>query len=101
MPDFYSITTPQSVEATVDLFRHAIDYRNTHKQESKTVALFIFNTTFGSPLDKNLEDIRFEFGALEAPGSPEVAMDLDEFEDRLWERLAVIVSKASPEKVGL
>jgi len=43
--------------------------------------------------DGDIEMIRNEFGALEAPGEPEDNEDPDEHRDLFWERLLRIVEK--------
>lgn len=78
-------------------FSRAIEYRENHKKESGKIAQFVFDTTHKSRLgelfDDDIEFLRNEFGALEAPGLPPDKMTGDEYVDCLWGRLEVMVEK--------
>jgi len=96
MRTFYHTPDPRTLDDVVCLFRDAIAYRTAHKDESIKVARFVFDATcpilheadFGS----DIERIRFEFGALEAPGCPEDPnLSLMDSDDRLWSRLQKMV----------
>jgi hypothetical protein len=89
--------TPDDVRR---FFREAIEYRQTHKDESERIALYVFDMAheprLGFPLPDNLKAIRYEFGALEAPGWPEDdSVDPDEFIDSLWSRLSALIERGS------
>lgn len=59
----------------LDYFVDAINFRNSHKDQSTDIATQVFNRTHATmlpfTLSKEAERLRFEFGALEAPGMPE------------------------------
>jgi hypothetical protein len=102
MKSFYETTIPTTQDEVLFFFQEAIRYRESHKDESEKIALFVFDTThqsrLGVYLSSDLEQIRYEFGALEAPGQPEGDDDLDQFEDRLWKRLGLMIEKVQNEK---
>lgn len=83
-------------------FNEAIEYRDAHKQESRKIAIFVFDNTHPAitniPLNDDLERIRFEFGALEAPGSPEADIDRDKYDDKLWRRLSDMISETNKKR---
>lgn len=78
-------------------FQHAIAYRENHKDESEAIAQFVFDATFEGKLDTQLspalENIRYEFGALEAPGISDKDEENKVCEDKLWQRLLKIIKR--------
>lgn len=80
-------------------FLAAISYRNVHRAESTAVARHVFDRThpasLGFPLTRTQETIRFEFGALEAPGTPNIPGETQtSFEDACWNRLRRMVKQS-------
>lgn len=77
----------------LDYFIDAIQYRNAHKNESAAVAMHVFDRThpkgrLSFPVDSEIEQLRYGFGALEAPGMPEDdEKDPDEYIDDVWQLL--------------
>lgn len=63
------------------------------------IARFVFDvtheTTLGIPSNDDIQLIRQEFGALEAPGLPEDNSDPEAYEDKLWARLRSTVEEKS------
>jgi len=81
----------------LDFFIEAIQYRIAHKGQSVEIAVHVFDKTHPSslsfPWNKVLDELRFEFIALEAPGMPEDDnKDPDEYDDELWRRLLFLVN---------
>lgn len=74
-----------------EMYRDAIEYRFRHKDQSRQIALHCFDITRsnnGVKYSADIERLRYEMGALEAPGMPEDDnLDPDEYDDRLWSRL--------------
>ena len=102
--NFQKLVRLQPIESEIDLIRFygaAIDFRNVHKEHSADIALYVFDATnqtaelhFHPAAD--LVAIRYEFGALEAPGTPnDPDMSYQDFDDMLWERLHQLVKAAS------
>lgn len=62
----------KSVRNILDLYIEAISYRENHKHQSKQIARFVFYVVHFDrilfELLEELEILRYEFGALEAPG---------------------------------
>lgn len=88
----------KSEEELIKFYIYAIDYRNRHKDQSTNIALFTFNASHPSRLpfvlSEGLTSIRFEFGALEAPGMPEDnTISIEDYDDQLWDRLLKLVRK--------
>jgi len=90
----------ESEDDLIDFYLNVIDYRNKHKDDSATIAIEVFNKTHPAnllfPVSDSLKSIRFEFGALEAPGIPDAdseysEMSLEDFDDMLWERLRKMI----------
>ena len=81
-------------------FEYALGYRELHKEESGEIARFVFDMTHddttGLKLDRDLAQIRDEFGALEAPGQSD--LDAKNYVDTLWARLSEIVNESSKKK---
>lgn len=85
----------------IEFYEVAIAYRSSHKNESETIARYVFDCTF-SFVEKSSRlawgqeviKLRYEFGALEAPGRPpeESTDNDDEYVDRLWLRLTKLVT---------
>lgn len=102
MKSFFQPPTLENVEDVLHFFLHAIEYRGSHKSESQKIARFVFDATYQAkiemPFSQGLERIRYEFGALEAPGQPDDDGDPDVFVDQLWDRLRLIIEKISNEK---
>jgi hypothetical protein len=83
----------------LDYFIEAIQYRIAHKDRSVEIAVHVFDKTHPSHVSfswgKALDDLRFEFIALEAPGMPKNDdKDPDEYDDELWQRLLILVNDA-------
>lgn len=98
--DNYDFKTNRDI---FSFFNRAILYRNNHKEESGKVARFVFDTThkskLGSLYSENIDSIRNEFGALEAPGRPADNSDLNEFIDHLWDRLRLIIEEGKKRSI--
>ena len=99
MKSFLQSFPLQTQDDVLNFFQEAIVYRETHKSESEEIARFVFDATHRTkinvPLSTELEKIRYEFGALEAPGQPEDNSDPNIFVDHLWSRLHLITKKIS------
>lgn len=97
MKDIYDMPTPSTPKEVVDYFLSAVEYRNSHKSQSIEIARYVFDVThesrIGFHLSEKLERIRYEFGALEAPGTPDGGEDVMSYDDRLWERLAAMINE--------
>lgn len=95
MKFLYEPVTLTSRDEILSFFTKGLIYREENKHESERIARYIFDTTHQSqlqiPLSPDLEQIRVEFGALEAPGLPENDEDINAFTDSLWERLQRMV----------
>lgn len=78
----------------------AIHYRNEHKDQSTGIAMHVFDMThpqgmLSFPVSQEVEGLRFEFGALEAPGMPEDdEQPVENYDDMLWTRLFNLIDKA-------
>jgi len=98
----YDKTNLQTADDIIGFFKSAIEYRKFHKEESEKIACFVFDNTHETkikiPLDEELEKIRYEFGALEAPGQPEDDMDEADYIDTLWSRLSSIIDKVNEKR---
>lgn len=94
---FYHSPVLKNEDDVLRFFQHAIAYRENHKDESEAIAQFVFDATFEGNLDTQLspalENIRYEFGALEAPGTSDKDEENEVFEDKLWQKLSQIVKK--------
>ncbi len=82
-----------------DFFDAALEYRGQHRKYERALALYVFNVTRSVEsmewYVKQLDDIRHEFAALEAPGlSDDPTHDAETYANSLWERLEYIVDKA-------
>ena len=82
----------KSEEELIKFYISAIDYRNGHKGQSADIAQFVFDASHSSNLpfesSEELTSLRFEFGALEAPGLPENnTISIEDYDDQLWDRL--------------
>jgi hypothetical protein len=97
--------SPQTPDDVLLIYQHAIAKRNQAPDRSRALALDAFNEThplrcaFAS--NDALNELRFEMGALEAPGSPPEGsgMSQQEYEDRLWTRLERLV-EATARQLG-
>lgn len=99
----FEIKKQHSIEGVLDFYLAVITYRKVNKQLSHDIALWAFNTI--TPQDTSfvwpewLKKIRFEVGALEAPGTfdgdnvPKRCADQVSFEDFLWKRLEDLLLK--------
>ena len=99
MESFYSLPTLKSDDDVLRFFKTAIEYRNSHKSEYGKIARFVFDSTHrlavGIELNIDLERIRAEFIALEAPGMPlDDNLSPEVYDDRLWKRLESMVDAA-------
>lgn len=78
-------------------FAEAIRIQELHPEDSEFIAREVFNRTHPSLLsfqpDEELLWLRDEFGALEAPGLLDDDSDPDEYRDKLWQRLKILVNK--------
>lgn len=83
----------------LDYYIDAIQYRNAHKDESTEVALHVFRRTNPNGMlsflaSKEFQGLRYEFGALEAPGwSDDETKSLEESEDEAWDYVFGLVNK--------
>lgn len=77
----------------LNYYSDAIYYRNAHKSESVDIAVHVFDRThpkgrLSFPISAEVDRLRDEFGALEAPGMPEDdEKDPDEYVDEVWQLL--------------
>jgi hypothetical protein len=84
----------------LDYYVAAIEYRNDHKDQSAKIALHAFRRTnpkgmLSFTADEKLERLRYEFGALEAPGwSEDETKNLEESQDEAWKYVLNLVEKA-------
>lgn len=89
-------------EGVLDFYKEVLNYRTSHKARSEEIARFSFDATYSisndTTIDEIIKEIRYEFGALEAPGQSSDGMCQAEYVDSLWERLSVLVDKARNEK---
>jgi len=80
-------------------FGDAVVYREMHKSQSIDIAEHVFDFSHAQlmltfPISKRIDDLRSEFGALEAPGSPnDDNKDVKEHIDDLWARLGLLIDK--------
>jgi hypothetical protein len=90
-----------SDEGVLNFYKSVLKYRDLHKDRSEEIARFTFDSTFEVSsrlaIDEKVKKIRYEFGALEAPGSLDNVPD-GEYVDMLWARLAGLVDDAKDEK---
>ena len=81
----------------VDYFAEAIRIREQHPDQSEAIARQVFDNTHPALLSfevsQQIQIIRNEFGALEAPGLPDDDTDPDVYRDHLWQRVKKIVNK--------
>lgn len=80
----------------LNFFLSAIEFRNSHSQQSRNIALRVFNKTHELSkiftIDEKLRELMYEFGALEAPGSPDnQEISLKEYDNKLWSRLLELI----------
>ena len=89
-----------SESEALDYYSDAIQYRNTHKDESVEIALHVFRRTnpngmLSFPVSEAFERLRYEFAALEAPGwSEDETKSLEESQDEAWDFVLDRVNKA-------
>lgn len=88
----------ESEDEVLDYFRVALQARAQSREASCEIARTVFTTTSIEFLDftpsEHLSRLRYEFGALEAPGLENQDSDelqAKEFEDKLWRRLEGLV----------
>lgn len=99
MEQFYDAPVIKSDEDTLRFFKKAIEYRNNHKSEYDKIARFVFDNTHqlitGIKLDGDVDSIRAEVIALEAPGMPlDNTLTPEVYDDYLWRRLEAMVDSA-------
>jgi hypothetical protein len=73
-------------------------FRKSHRHIEKELAQYVFlksnETRSLVPFNSTMDDITFEFAALETPGeSGNPTVDSLDFADRLWNRLDSVVNK--------
>ena len=87
-------------QQVVKLYRAAIATRNLLPRDSSKIAIITVNATHPSKLNfkpsDDLEKLRFELGALEAPGdfstyTEHTFVNQEEFEDFLWDRFSKLI----------
>lgn len=84
----------------LDYFAAAIQYRNAHKNESADIAMHVFDRTHPRgrltfPIGAEIDRLRDEFGALEAPGMPDNdTQSFEDHEDEVWLRLLNLIEDA-------
>jgi hypothetical protein len=89
------------IESDKDLYNFwlaSLAFRKSHRHIEKELANYIFlksnETRKILKFDPTIDDIIFEFAALETPGqSGSDAVDPADYADRLWNRLESIVNK--------
>jgi hypothetical protein len=95
---FYSSPFIRTDADALRFFKMAVKYRGGHKDEYSKIARFVFDSTHqmitnvepGSDVDW----LRLEFIALEAPGMPQDDnTDPDKYVDGLWLRLDKMIDK--------
>ena len=102
MQQIYEKADLSTNEGVLDFYKEMLNYRTLHKACSNEIARFSFDTTYvissDVKIDERIKDIRYEFGALEAPGQPDDDMYEDGYVDSLWARLSGLVDKVRNEK---
>lgn len=97
-------TNLNNQQQVLELYQVAITARNLSPEDSTKIAILAFDATHPSNLNfqpsNDLEKLRFEMGALEAPGDflsypNHIFSSQLEFENFLWNRLARLVNEAS------
>ncbi len=97
----YQLTKPlNNQQQVVELYRAAIATRNLLPRDSSKIAIIAFNATHPSKINfkpsDDLKKLRFELGALEAPGdfstyTERTFVNQEEFEDFLWDRFGKLI----------
>ena len=97
----HQLTEPlNNQQQVIELYRSAIATRNLLPRDSSKIAIMAFNATHPSKLNfkpsDDLKKLRFELGALEAPGdfstyTERTFVNQEEFEDFLWDRFSKLV----------
>lgn len=88
----------------LDYYLDAVNYRNIHKNLSSEIATHVFNKTHQAlhspfPTSQEIVDLRYEFGALEAPGMPPNDwQDPDVYTDQVWQRLFNLLIEAKKKR---
>lgn len=88
----------------LDYFINAIQYRNMHKDRSADIAMHVFDMTHPKlrltfPIDSKTNQLRDEFGALEAPGwSEDETKSRKESEDEAWNLVLDLVRNAKKDR---
>lgn len=94
MVEFYNRPKPKTSSEVLDLYGAALAYRNLNPGESQAIALFVFDASHGVTMGPDMTKLRYEFGALEAPGMPaDSTMDPYVYENYLWSRLEEMFDK--------
>lgn len=99
MESFYDSPVIRTDADALRFFKQAVEYRSGHKDEYGKIARFVFDSTHqmitGAELSSDIEWLRSEFIALEAPGMPpDDEANPDEYVDELWSRLDMLVDEA-------
>ena len=102
MKSLYEKADLSTNEGILDFYREVLNYRASHKAHSEEIARLAFDVTYSISsdvaIDERIKGIRYEFGALEAPGRSDNDMHEGEYVDSLWVRLAMLVDEARNEK---
>lgn len=102
---FNSLHAIRTDDDALRLFKRAIEYRSRHKNEDGKIARFVYDSTHklatGVRFSDDIDQLRAEFIALEAPGMPpDNVTDPDEYADQLWVRLDGLVEEAIARRAG-
>lgn len=99
MEQFYKLPVITSNEDALRFFKKAVEYRKNHRNEYGKIARFVFDSThqltIGIELAGDIDELRAEFIALEAPGVPlDNATSFEAYDDYLWRRLESMIDLA-------
>ena len=94
---FNSLHAIRTDDDALHLFKRAIEYRSRH--EDAKIARFVYDSTHklatGVRFSDDVDQIRAEFIALEAPGMPpDDVTDPDDYVDQLWARVDEMIEEA-------
>lgn len=94
-------TQPTSEFVVLDIYRQAIARRSADPGQASDIARSAFDATHPMKLpfelSREVDALRFEMGALEAPGYPpdEARISPEAYVDCLWGRLGTLVDVAA------
>lgn len=96
---FYNSPVIRTDADALRFFKQAVKYRGGHKDEYGKITRFVFDSTHqmitNVELASDIDWLRLEFIALEAPGMPpDDDTDPDKYVDGLWLRLDRMIDEA-------